>query len=576
MARQVKIAGKAKQLVPLLVIVATCTCLGLHLGLSFGPAALEQVTIVDDARGWAVNGDLYIPRGVAAPYPAVILAHGSGADRTQMDYIASAISQEGIAVLNIDVSNKPLQNDYLLCFKYLSNRSDVDPHRIGAAGFSWGGMLSLFSVFDSPIKNVVSISYTWNSQDMAFPYRPGTALNASYPANILFIAGTQDTMMYPYVNAITQEVAGTPVQEGVVYGDFHAFTAREYLLFDCGHGDSPLNVDVIDATAAWLDRTLNGNTNPGPTFALAKFVTQFAAIAGIAVVSAWLAFVIGKRVKPRPEGSPTARLSEKDRFRPREILAKGIVFITFYVASWIPAFIIYAVNSSSQGNIMAISTQVFNAFPFITGRQTSWIIAIILVTFVPLICLGLVARYLFTRIEHAPGKKSGDADGVGNAVQPHAIQLRDSSRQVLFKLLGGAIVLVVLVGGLVLSLQFTLYRIMPESPSQWLTFVLLLPLTMAFSLGDQVWFGGIIQRRSALQQNQKMLVAFLASFLIKASILASFLVTGAFSYITPLLMLLVLSLPFNFWITQFFKSIYPGILVTGFIMALVIPMISIV
>ena len=91
-----------------------------------------------------------------------------------------------------------------------------------------------------------------------------------------------------------------------------------------------------------------------------------------------------------------------------------------------------------------------------------------------------------------------------------------------------------------------------------------------------MWFSAVVQRKSAYQRNRKMFVALLAAFVMKAAIIGTFLVTGNINYLLPLVILLVLSLPFNFWLTHFFKSIYPGALVTGVILALVVPMLSIV
>lgn len=576
-----KISSKVKQLTSIIVIVATCACLGLHLGLSFGPAGLEKVSIVNSGDGWIVKGDLYVPRFEAAPFPAVILSHGDGGDRSQMTPIATAIAEKGIVVLNIDLSGygespnmmNPANHlrDYNASYNYLASRPDVSIPLISAAGFSRGGEAALWSPTVIPVKNVVSLGYTWDE----------FYFNASYPANIMFITGINDNMMYHHVHGIMQVLTGLPsVEEGVIYGNLSNNTARVFNTFNCGHGDTVINIDVIDATASWFDMTLNGNANPAPSSTAVKFVTQFAGIAGIALVAAWLAFVAGQRMIPGRGGS-TVTIAQPGKERkpkrsPGEVVVKGVIFASLYVACWLPAFVLHYLDYPQPWNIYSVSQQLYEMFPFVSGRHTYQVLSILMVTIAQMLGLGLLVRFLFPRVERRMYKVASD-QGQATAPDPvPVVPLKVPARDVLRHLLGGVIILGVIAGGLVLALQFTLYRIAPDHPDQWLTFLLLLPFTLAFSLGDQLWFGAVVQRKSAYQQNRKMFTALLASFVMRASVIGTFLTTGSINYLLPLVILLVLSLPFNFWLTQFFKSIYPGALVTGVIMALVIPMLSIV
>ncbi|MBN2153162.1 MAG: alpha/beta hydrolase [Candidatus Lokiarchaeota archaeon] len=579
-----KTSDKIRRLVPILVIVATCTCLGLHLGLSFGPAGVEKVSIVDSGDGWVVKGDLYVPRARAAPLPAVILSHGDGVDRSQMTQIATAIAEKGIVVLNIDLSGYgespnwwSTQNhlhDYNASYNYLAGRSDVAPALIAAVGFSRGGQAALWSPTVIPVKHVVSLGYTWDSY----------AFNASYPANVMFITGVDDEMMYPHVHQIMQVMTGLPaVDEGIVYGSISTNTARVFKTFNCGHGDTVVNAGVIDETAMWLDRSLNGNDNPAPSTATLRYTTQFAAIAGVALVAAWLAFMLGKRIHSKldaggglvvPQAGPST--DAMSRPTPSEVVVKGIVFLSLYVACWVPVFVLHYVNLASTWNIYSVSANLSITFPFITGRQANEVLAILLFTTPQLILIGLLARSLFQRIEHGMRKAVIVQNPDSQREPVPFLPLREPGDALARHLAGGGLILGTIAGGLVLALQFTLYKIVPENSDQWFTFLLLLPFTLAFSLGDQVWFGAVVQRKSAYQQNRKVFLALLAAFLMKAAIIGVFLAIGSINYILPLVVLLVLSLPFNFWLTQFFKSIYPGALVTGTLMALVIPMLSIV
>jgi hypothetical protein len=319
MENRMKISSKVKQLVPIIVIVATCACLGLHLGVSFGPAGMEKISIVDS---------------------------GDGGDRSQMTPIATAIAEKGIVVLNIDLSGygespnpwNPTNHlrDYNASYNYLASRPDVSVPLISAAGFSRGGEAALWSPTVIPVQNVVSLGYTWDEY----------YFNASYPANIMFITGINDNMMYHHVHSIMQVLTGLPsVDEGVIYGNLSNNTARVFKTFNCGHGDTIINIDVIDATAAWFDMTLNENANPASSSTVVKFVTQFAGIAGIALVAAWLAFMAGKRMAPGRGGSTVAVAQpgkeRKPKRSPGEVVVKGVIFASLYVACWLPAFLLH-------------------------------------------------------------------------------------------------------------------------------------------------------------------------------------------------------------------------------------------
>ena len=102
-----------------------------------------------------LNAQLFIPHKVRAKYPAIILVPGSGGIGPHHLEQASALVDEGFAVLLIDpfhgrgigdtiadqgrLSWAGSAYDVLAAVTWLQNRSDIDPKRIGAVGSSRGG-----------------------------------------------------------------------------------------------------------------------------------------------------------------------------------------------------------------------------------------------------------------------------------------------------------------------------------------------------------------------------------------------------------------------------------------------------
>ncbi|MCV2886014.1 dienelactone hydrolase family protein [Aestuariibacter sp. AA17] len=106
-------------------------------------------------------GELRVPRGYEEQkIPAVLVLHNSaGIDSTGRLYI-EALNKVGIATLEIDMwgarglsggsGDRPetvheTLADTFAALKFLSNRSEIDPDKIGVMGFSWGGALTMLS-----------------------------------------------------------------------------------------------------------------------------------------------------------------------------------------------------------------------------------------------------------------------------------------------------------------------------------------------------------------------------------------------------------------------------------------------
>src|SRR5271156_898343 len=105
--------------------------------------------VAQDGRSWHTAGELREPLA-AGPHPAVVLVHGSaGGDSRGKGYV-TALNAAGFVTLEIDLwaargVTSPLERpksvaetlpDAFAALDFLSNRSSVDPKRIGIMGFS--------------------------------------------------------------------------------------------------------------------------------------------------------------------------------------------------------------------------------------------------------------------------------------------------------------------------------------------------------------------------------------------------------------------------------------------------------
>jgi pimeloyl-ACP methyl ester carboxylesterase len=115
----------------------------------------EQVSFQNDTI--ALAGTLTTP-GTGAPYPAIVLIHGSGEQRRDhafLQFIADLFASHGIAVLAYDKRGvgestgdsdiamlEDLAGDALAAVAFLNTRDDIKHHQIGLWGISQGGWIA--------------------------------------------------------------------------------------------------------------------------------------------------------------------------------------------------------------------------------------------------------------------------------------------------------------------------------------------------------------------------------------------------------------------------------------------------
>ena len=169
----VRAAAVSLLALPLLALGA-CSTSGQseELRLDGGPTSAEQPPPV------SLDATIYVPKTV--PAPAVVLAHGFGGSKTDLDERAQALSDRGYVVLaysargfgtstgQISMDSPEFEvADARSLIDYLATRGDVtqdkpgDP-RVGIAGGSYGGALALLTGGYDDRVDAIAADITWN------------------------------------------------------------------------------------------------------------------------------------------------------------------------------------------------------------------------------------------------------------------------------------------------------------------------------------------------------------------------------------------------------------------------------
>ena len=139
-----------------------------------------------DGRPVQLDTTLYLP--TTTPAPAILLAHGFGGDKTDLDTQARDLARAGYVVLTysargfgksgglvhldapaFEVADGSKLVDYLAAQESVREDSDGDP-RVGVAGSSYGGGLALLLAGTDRRIDAVGADITWNSLEQAlFP-----------------------------------------------------------------------------------------------------------------------------------------------------------------------------------------------------------------------------------------------------------------------------------------------------------------------------------------------------------------------------------------------------------------------
>jgi alpha-beta hydrolase superfamily lysophospholipase len=228
------------------------TALSLLL-LAAEASAAQRVTFRTD-DGVNLVATWYEP--ATRPAPAVILVHMLTRSRREWEPVAQRLSSEGIGALAVDLRGHgesaagplggPDRVDYSTMVldlraarRFLAQRSDVQPARVGVAGASLGANLAVLLASADP--SVVSLAVLSPSLDYRGLRIEAAARKVTRP--MLLVAGDDD----PYASRSArdlQKAGGGP---------------RELLILpQAGHGTAMLGRDatLTGALVDWFRRTL--------------------------------------------------------------------------------------------------------------------------------------------------------------------------------------------------------------------------------------------------------------------------------------------------------------------------------
>ncbi|MDC0610131.1 dienelactone hydrolase family protein, partial [Vibrio sp.] len=150
-----------------------------HFGKGFGTDGVEisfiefdSIDLENDSAPLTIQGKLQIPQQKKCHgykckrnklMPAVVILHGSAGVDARGDFYAQSLNEAGIATLEIDmwdargitqISDRPAlplytYPDAFAALNYLSQRSEIDPDKIGVMGFSWGGIVTMATAVEA-------------------------------------------------------------------------------------------------------------------------------------------------------------------------------------------------------------------------------------------------------------------------------------------------------------------------------------------------------------------------------------------------------------------------------------------
>jgi alpha-beta hydrolase superfamily lysophospholipase len=200
---------------------------------------------------------------------AIILVHGTGADRSSLLAETRILAAAGFGVLALDIPGQgasggrtlwgvPERHAISAAVEWLSHRAEVDPQRIGGFGLSMGAyVLTQTAVSDKRIRAVVlvgcpndvveqnwvtSAKWGWLSQwptywalrasGMPLDLLPKNIIGGISPRAVLIIGGTLDQVVPSYMARKLYDAAGSPkeiwIAPGANHTDYAVVLPQEY------------------------------------------------------------------------------------------------------------------------------------------------------------------------------------------------------------------------------------------------------------------------------------------------------------------------------------------------------------
>ena len=146
---------------------------------------------INSTRTRQIRAVLTIPRPLEEKAPAVVCIHGHGGDRnvvyrSDSPYrgFAQVLAESGYVTISTDVGQHKVYEDgrtlmgerlwdVIRCVDYLTTREEVNPQRIGCAGLSLGGEMTMWlGAMDTRVKATVSSGFLTTVENMLHGHCP--------------------------------------------------------------------------------------------------------------------------------------------------------------------------------------------------------------------------------------------------------------------------------------------------------------------------------------------------------------------------------------------------------------------
>ena len=200
---------------------------------------------------------------------AIILVHGTGAERSSLLFETGFLSQAGFGVLAIDLPGQgasegrtrwgvPERHAISAAVGWLRTRGEVDPERIGGFGFSMGAyVLTQAAVLDQRLRAVALVSsptevveHNWlatakwglltqmpcylalRAYGQSLDMPPKNVIGSIAPRAVLIVAGDLDPLVPAFMARQLYSAAGSPKELWLVprahHADFAQIAGPEY------------------------------------------------------------------------------------------------------------------------------------------------------------------------------------------------------------------------------------------------------------------------------------------------------------------------------------------------------------
>lgn len=187
---------------------------------------MKSIEVFISSGSPALEGRLELP-DLPPPFPGVIICHphplhGGNMNNNVVTGVGYALVQKGFAVLRFNFRGVGRsegafdegigeQDDARACLKFLREREEIDPGRIGLAGYSFGGMIALsVGVREDAVRVMAGIS----------PVMPKDILRGCNKPKII-ISGTYDDVVPVSLVSQETEKAGEHTEIRVIDGADH-------------------------------------------------------------------------------------------------------------------------------------------------------------------------------------------------------------------------------------------------------------------------------------------------------------------------------------------------------------------